>query len=137
MKIKALIAALFVAGFTASIGLGATRDHGSDDGTTTTTSTSTVTTTTPKAPRCKAVALSGAATGGSAAFKATHTSKNAAKLAGTAVTLTIPAGARVAAVACTDANGVLTLRSLRVVVPPAHHHLDHGPADTHDGGKHK
>src|SRR3954447_11786699 len=135
MKIKALIAALFVAGFTASIGLGATRDHGSDDGTTT-TSTVTTTTTTPKAPRCKAVALSGAATAGSVAFKAAHTSKNAAKLAGTAVTLSIPAGARVAAVACIDANGALTLRSLRIVNPQAHH-LDHGPADTHHGPKHE
>jgi hypothetical protein len=135
MKIKALIAALFVAGFTASIGLGATRDHGSDDGTTTTSTTSTGTTTTT-APRCRAVALSGAATSGSVAFQAKHASKNAAKLVGTAVTLSIPAGARVAAVACMGTNGVLTLRSLRVVVPPAHH-LDHGPADTHDGGKHK
>jgi hypothetical protein len=125
MRIKALIAALFVAGFTASIGLGATRDHGGgDDGTTT---TSTVTTTTP---HCQAVVLAGAASSGSVAFKAAHTSKNAAKLAGTAVTLTISSGAHVVAVACTGADGALTLRSLRVVNPPAHH-LEHGPADTH------
>ena len=125
MRIKALITALFVAGFTASIGLGATRDHGGDDATTTSTVT-----TTGEHPHCKAVALAGAASSGSVAFKASHTSKNAANLAGTAVTLSIPAGARVAAVACTDANGALTLRSLRVINPPAHH-LDHGPADKH------
>jgi hypothetical protein len=128
MKIKALFAALLVAGFTASIGLGATRDHGSDDGTTT-TSTSTVTTTTQH-PRCHAVALSGAASSGTVAFKAAHTSKNAAKLANTAVTLSIPAGARVVAVACTDANGALTLRSLHVGVAPPHH-AEHKSGDKH------
>jgi hypothetical protein len=130
MKIKALIAALFVAGLTASIGLGATREHG-DDGTTT-TKTSTVT----KEPRCQAVGLAGAATSGSVAFTASHTSKNAAKFKGTAVTLAVPAGSRVVAVACVGADGTLTLRSLRIV-SKVEHHLDHGPADTHDGGKKK
>lgn len=112
MKVYALIAALFVAGLTASLGLGATRDH--NDGTTS-TSTSTSTSTTPVHPHCQAVALGGPASAGSVAFTAAHTSHNAAKLAGTSVTLTIPSGARVMAVACTDANGALTLRSLRVV----------------------
>jgi hypothetical protein len=133
MKIKALIAALFVAGLTASIGLGATREHGGDGTTaTTTTKTSTVT----REPRCQAVGLAGAATSGSVAFTATHTSKNGVKFAGKAVTLSVPAGARVVAVACANADGTLTLRSLRVV-SKTEHHLDHGPADSHDGGKHK
>jgi hypothetical protein len=129
MKVKALILALFVAGVMASIAVGATRDHG-DDGTTTTRTVSTGTTPTPE-PRCKAVGLAGLASSGSVAFTATHTSKNGAKFANTAVTLSIPAGARVVAVACVDASGALTLRSLRVVNKVEHHHLDHGPADKH------
>jgi hypothetical protein len=76
------------------------------------------------------VGLAGAASSGSVAFKATRTSKNAAKLVGTAVTLSIPAGARVVAVACMGDNGALTLRSLRVINSPEHP-LEHGPADKH------
>jgi hypothetical protein len=128
MRIYALIAALFVAGLTASFALGATSRHG--DGTTTTG-----TTTTPH-PKCQAVALSGAASSGSVAFAAKHTSKNAAKLAGTNVTLAIPSGARVLAIACTDASGALTLRSLTVVSGLVHP-VAHGPADAHEGGNHQ
>jgi hypothetical protein len=113
MKIYALIAALCVAGLTASFALGSTRDGGGG-----TTTTSTTTTTTPK-QRCQPVSLGGAASAGSVAFTASKTSKNARKLVNTAVALTIPAGARVMAVACTDAAGALTLRSLRVVVKQA------------------
>src|SRR5436190_14753774 len=109
MKIKALLAVFLVAGFASSLALGATGRRG-DDGTT----TSSTTTSTVERPKCKPVALGGKASAGSVAFTATRTSKNAAKLANTTVTLTIPAGARIVAVACTDANGALTLRQLHV-----------------------
>jgi hypothetical protein len=111
MKLKALLTALFLAGVTASLALGAA-GQARDDGT-----TSTVTSTTEKT-RCKPVMLAGPANAGSVAFTAAKTSKSGQKLAGSAVTLAIPAGARVLAVACTDASGALTLRSLRVGAAP-------------------
>ena len=69
------------------------------------------TTTTPTA-KCRKVSLGGAATGGSVAFTATRASKAGKTAVGGAVTLAIPAGARVRATACVDANGALTLRNL-------------------------
>jgi hypothetical protein len=114
MKIKALLTALFLAGLTASLALGAT-GQSRDEGTT----TSTVTTTTAKKAKCHSVTLAGDASAGSVAFKATKASKSGKALVGTNVTLAIPAGARVQAVACTDASGALTLRSLHVGVKKA------------------
>lgn len=110
MKLYALLAALCVAGLTASFALGATRDDGG------TTSTSTTTTTTGK-QRCRPVELGGQASAGSFTLTVSKTSRGARKLANTAVTLTIPAGSRATAIACMDSTGALTLRSLRVLVP--------------------
>jgi len=108
MKLRiAFVVALACLGLGASLGLGATRDRG-DDGDRTTTRT---------APACVRVTLGGPATSGSVAFTAARTSENARNLAGKAVTLSVPAGARVLAVACRT-NGTLTLRSLRVTVAP-------------------
>jgi hypothetical protein len=126
MKIKALLVALFVAGVSASFALGAGK-HSQDS---TTTSTVTTTTTTTTKTHCHAVSLSGTATAGSVAFKITKGSKSAKSLIGTTPTLTIPAGARVHAVAtvCGDNLAGLTLRSLTVGVPhganAAEHHGD-------------
>jgi hypothetical protein len=127
MKVKALLAALFVAGVSASLALGATAHH--RDGT---TSTSTVasTTTTTEHQHCHSVALAGAATSGTVAFKVDQTSKSGEKLVGSAVTVNIPAGAHVLAIACTDASGALTLRSLNV----GHGHK--GPGLEHHGDGH-
>jgi hypothetical protein len=116
MKLKVLIATLFVAGFASSFALaGGTR--GAVETTTGTTGTTTTgatgTTTTPKAAKCKKVELKGSNGTGSVTFTVDKASKKSAGLKGTSVTLAISA-ARVQANACVDAAGVLTLRGLEV-----------------------
>ena len=134
MKLKVLIAALFVAGFASSFALaGGTRASvdttTGTTGTTTTDTTHTTTTTatttgttstTPDKPRCHKVELQGSNGTGSVTFTVDHASKKAKALGGTAVTLAI-AGARVHATACVDAAGALTLSHLELSVPKAKH----------------
>jgi hypothetical protein len=75
----------------------------------------------PRHPRrCDQVELKGNATAGSVTFTVTKANKRGRNLVGTAVTLTVPAGAKVKAKACTTAGSTaLTLRDLHVKVPPA------------------
>jgi predicted secreted protein len=113
MKLKVLIlAAVFVAGLTASLALAAPSKHekGSTDAQTTTGES--------KKPKCEQAELKGTATGSTFAFAVTKANKRGASLVGTSVDLVIPAGARVKAKVCTSAGG-LTLRDLHVKVKPA------------------
>jgi hypothetical protein len=112
MKLKILIAALFVAGFASSFALaGGTR--GAVD-TTTGLSTTGATTTTSDKPKCQSVELRGSDGTGSVTFTATKASKRGAAFAGKPVTLAIAAGAKVHATACLDAAGALTLKHLEL-----------------------
>ena len=115
MKVKALLTALFVAGVMSSLALGATAHHrdGEHGSSTVTVTTSTHTTTTPR-PACHHVALRGTATGGSVSLTVISGHDEKVNLANTSVTLAIPAGARVVASLCRDANGAFTVRSLQV-----------------------
>jgi predicted secreted protein len=116
MKLKALLVALFIAGLAASLALAQPVKHPKPGATT----TGTTTTTTPK-PKCHQVELKGTATGGSVAFTVTKASKSGRSLVGTAVSLSVPAGAKVKAKACTtEGSNTLTLRDLHVEVSPAH-----------------
>ena len=108
MKLKVLIATLFVAGFASSFALaGGTRGAvdtttgtttgtttvNTTTGTTTTVATTTgTTTTTPTVPKCQKVELKGSNGTGSVTFTVDKASKKAADLAGKPVTLTVPAG---------------------------------------------
>jgi len=129
MKLKVLIASLFVAGFASSFALaggtrGAVDTTTGTTGTTTTdtthtTTTTTTTHTTPDKPKCHKVELQGSNGTGSVTFTVDHTSKSAKALAGTAVTLAI-AGAKVRATACVDAAGALALSQLELSIPKKH-----------------
>ena len=110
MKLKALVAVLFVAGLAASLALAASPKPQE-----TTTAT---TTTTSKKPKCQQVELKGNATSGSVAFTVVKANKRGRSLVGTSVTLTVPAGAKIKAKACSD-GGTLTLRDLHVKAKPA------------------
>jgi hypothetical protein len=110
MKIKALVAVLFVAGLAASFALASPQKRSP------TTSTSTSSTTTGKKAKCQQVELKGDATGGSAAFTVKKANKRGRSLVGTAVSLVIPAGAKVKAKVCTAEGGAMTLRDLHVRV---------------------
>ncbi len=145
MKIKLLLAGLFVAGLASALAFAAPTRAGSGTttGATTTTSSPTTTTSTsetgrhgkrhddghkgrrhegdrpkpmPK-PACQNVVLMGSNGSGSVALTVSRASHNGASLVGKQVTLAIPAGARVNALACIDSAGALTLRSVRVQVP--------------------
>jgi hypothetical protein len=120
MKLKVLIAPLFVAGFASSFALaGGTRGAvDTTTGTTGTTTGATGTSTAPKADKCKKVELKGSNGTGSLTFTVDKASKKSSGLKGTTVTLAISA-ARVQANACVDAAGVLTLRGLQVSVKKA------------------
>jgi hypothetical protein len=116
MKLKMLLAALFVAGLAASLALAASPKAAKPKpGMTTAT-----TTTTSKKPKCQQVELKGNATSGSVAFTVLKANKRGRSLVGTTVTLTVPAGGKVKAKACSD-GGTLTLRDLHVKVKPAKH----------------
>jgi hypothetical protein len=111
MKIKALVAVLFVAGLAASFALASPQKKGPS------TSTSTSATTTTAKQKCRQVELKGDATGGSAAFTVKKANKRGKSLVGSAVTLVIPAGAKIKAKACsTEGSSALTLRDLHVRV---------------------
>jgi hypothetical protein len=113
MKLKVMIATLFVAGFASSFALAGGTRGAVDTTTGTTGATTTGATTTPKAPKCKKVELKGSNGTGSVTFTVDKASKKSSGLKGTSVTLAISA-ARVQANACVDAAGVLTLRGLEV-----------------------
>ncbi len=112
MKLKVLIATLFVAGFASSFALAGgtkatvdtttgttttgttstTTTSTATTGTTTTGTTTTGTTTTPPTTKCKSVELKGSNGSGTVTFTVDKASKRATDLAGKAVTLTIPPG---------------------------------------------
>jgi hypothetical protein len=105
MRLKMLLAVLFVAGLAASIAFAAPTSR---------TDTSTTTTTTKKV-KCEQVELKGSATAGSVTFTVTKANKRGKSLVGSSATLTIPPGAKVKAKACTTAgSATLTLRDLHV-----------------------
>ena len=110
MKLKVLLAVLFVAGLAASLALAASPKPQK-----TTTAT---TTTTAKKPKCQQVELKGNATSGSVAFAVVKANKRGRSLVGTSVTLTVPAGGKIKAKACSGEGGALTLRDLHVKVKP-------------------
>jgi hypothetical protein len=107
MKLKLLLVAVFVAGFSASFAL-ASSEKGHDP-------TTTGTTTTSKKPKCAQVELKGDSAAGSFAFTVKKANKSGSKLVGQQVTLTIAAGDKVKAKACTTTgSSALTLRELHV-----------------------
>jgi hypothetical protein len=113
MKIKALVAVLFLAGLAASFALASPQKRSPS----TSTTTSSTTTTTGKKAKCHQVELKGEATGGSVAFTVKKANKRGRDLVGDAVTLVIPAGAKVKAKACTaEGSSALTLRNVHVIV---------------------
>lgn len=122
MKLKALLVVLFAAGVAASLALAKPpKPPGPVASTSILSSATTATTTTkPPKPKCNQVELKGSATGGTVSFMVTKANPRGRSLVGTQVTLTIPAGAKVKAKACTTAgSSALTLRDLHVDVPPA------------------
>ena len=115
MKLKVLIASLFIAGFASSFALaGGTRAAADTTTGTTADVTTGAATTTPPPPKCRKVELKGSDAAGTVTFTVSKASKKAKDLAGKPVTLTIPAGSKVNATACFDAAGALTLRGLVV-----------------------
>lgn len=117
MKIKALVLALFLTGLVTSFALGAPRKDRTPPKQSATTTTST--TTTSKKAKCDQIELKGSATAGSITFTVAKANKRGRNLVGTAVTLAIPAGAKIKAKACSMAGGPLTLRDLHVNAPRA------------------
>ena len=117
MKVKALLVVLLVAGFAASLAL-AKGPKPTKPAKVVATTTTTTTTTTAVKPKCNQVELKGNSTAGSITFTVTKANKRGRALVGTAVTLTVPAGAKVKAKACTTSgSSALTLRDLHVKVP--------------------
>jgi predicted secreted protein len=110
MRISALLAALFVVGLVVSLALASPTKKPKPQATNTTTASK---------PKCDQVELKGNATAGSVTFTVTKANKRGRSLVGTAVTLVIPADAKVKAKACSAAGGALTLRNLHVKVSPA------------------
>jgi hypothetical protein len=111
MKIKTLVVVLFMSGLAASFALASPQKRSP------TTSTSTSSTTSGKKEKCRQVELKGEATSGSASFMVKKANKRGRDLAGSAVTLAIPAGATVKAKACgAEGSSALILRDLHVRV---------------------
>jgi len=74
----------------------------------------------PAKPKWDQVELKGDATAGSITFTVAKANKRGQNLVGTAVTLTVPAGAKIEAKACTTAGSTaLTLCDLHAKVAPA------------------
>ena len=119
MRLKVLLAVLFVAGLAASLALAASPSSPKPQKPGAKTASTTTTTTTSKKPKCQQVELKGNATAGSVTFTVLKANKRGRNLVGTPVTLVVPAGAKVKAKACTDAGGALTLRDLHVKAKPA------------------
>ena len=118
MKLRVLLAVLFVAGLAASLAFAAAPKPPKPQKPGARTA-STTTTTTSKKPKCQQVELKGNATAGSVTFTVLKANKRGRNLVGTPVTLVVPAGAKVKTKACTDAGGALTLRDLHVKAKPA------------------
>ena len=118
MKLKAILAVVFVAGLAASLAFAASPKSGKPGkpGATTTSTT----TTTSKKPKCQQVELKGKDATGSVSFTVSKANKRGRNLVGTSVTLSVPAGAKIKAKACSD-GGTLTLRDLHVKAKPAKH----------------
>ena len=112
MKLKVILAVVFVAGLAASLAFAAAPTSGKPG-------TSSTTTTTSKKPKCQQVELKGKDGTGSVSFAVVKANKRGRSLVGTSVTLSIPAGAKVKAKACTGDGGALTLRDLHVKAKPA------------------
>jgi|GEM_PF-6173155 len=112
MKLKAILAVVFIAGLAASLAFAASPKSGKPG-------TSSTTTTTSKKPKCQQVELKGKDGTGSVSFAVVKANKRGRSLVGTSVTLNIPAGAKVRAKACTGEGGALTLRDLHVKAKPA------------------
>jgi hypothetical protein len=112
MKLKVLLAVLFVAGLAASLALAASPKPQKPGAKT--ASTSSTTTTTGKKPKCHQVELKGNATAGSVSFTVLKANKSGRSLVGTTVTLSVPAGGKIKAKACSGEGGALTLRNLVV-----------------------
>ena len=112
MKLKVILAVVFVAGLAASLAFAAAPKSGKPG-------TSSTTTTTSKKPKCQQVELKGKDGTGSVSFAVVKANKRGRSLVGTSVTLSIPAGAKVKAKACTGDGGALTLRDLHVKAKPA------------------
>src|SRR5919201_1551596 len=110
MKLKVLLAVLFVAGLAASLALAASPKQ--KPGTKPTSTSTTTTSTTGKKPKCNQVELKGNATAGSVTFTVLKANKRGRSLVGTAVTLTVPAGGKIKAKAGSGSGCVLTLSDL-------------------------
>jgi hypothetical protein len=118
MKLKAILAVVFVAGLAASLALAASPKSGKPGKPGTTTGSTT--TTTSKKPKCQQVELKGKDGTGSVSFTVSKANKSGRSLVGTSVTLTVPADAKIKAKACST-GGTLTLRDLHVKAKPAKH----------------
>jgi hypothetical protein len=117
MKLKAILVVVFVAGLAASLAFAAAPKAGKPGKHT--TATGSTTTTTSKKPQCQQVELKGNGATGSVSFTVLKANKRGRSLVGTSVTLSIPAGAKVKAKACTGEGDALTLRDLHVKAKPA------------------
>ena len=117
MKLKAILLAVFVAGLAASLAFAAAPNSGKPGKPGSTTGSTT--TTTSKKPKCRQVELKGNGATGSVSFTVSKANKRGRSLVGTSVTLSVPAGAKVRAKACTGEGGALTLRDLHVSPKPA------------------
>ena len=115
MKIRAILAVVFVAGLAASLAFAGSPKSGKPGKPGTTTGSTT--TTTSKKPKCQQVELKGKDATGSVSFTVSKANKRGRSLVGTSVTLTVPAGAKIKAKACSD-GGTLTLRDLHLKAKP-------------------
>jgi hypothetical protein len=117
MKVKALVVALLVAGIAASLALAKAPKSPKPPKPAATTTTA-AKPAKPAKPKCDQVELKGNATAGSITFTVAKANKRGRTLVGTTVTLTVPAGAKIKAKACTTpGSSTLTLRDLHVKVP--------------------
>lgn len=116
MKLKAILLIVFVAGLAASLAFAGTPKSGKPGKPGTTTGS---TTTTSKKPKCQQVELKGTGATGSVSFTVSKANKRGRSLVGTSVTLSVAAGAKVKAKACSGEGGSLTLRDLHVSPKPA------------------
>jgi hypothetical protein len=112
MKLKVILAVVFVAGLAASLAFAGAPKPGKPG------TTGSTTTTTSKKPKCQQVELKGNGATGSVSFTVLKANKRGRSLVGTSVTLNVPAGAKVKAKACSS-GGALTLRDLHVSPKPA------------------
>ena len=108
MRIKALLVALALAGLVASLALAMAPKR---------VKLKPETTAATKQAKCDQVELKGSATTGSVTFMVSKANKRGRTLVGTTVTLTVSAGAKIKAKACTTpGSAALTLRDLHVKV---------------------